>query len=206
MGSKQNKARSRKKRPTADQRRSQADMSRISAAWASLTEEQPRAWNAEARTGRRFSRAGRRRRPSGQRLLVKVNFKRLALRQDLLTDPPRSDNFVPIPLVRFVIADIGGRILLKAWLSDGPTDDLMVGSWHPCSLGAMGWNKFTRIGLLPAPVGVIGDITKQHVAKYGVPPVGKIKPPYGNAMPLSVPAGDSWMDIQWLAQNTTVRR
>jgi prepilin-type N-terminal cleavage/methylation domain-containing protein len=35
---------------------------------------------------------------------------------------------------------------------------------------------------------------------------GKIKPPYGLVLPLNVPAGDSWMDIQWLAQNTTVRR
>ena len=34
----------------------------------------------------------------------------------------------------------------------------------------------------------------------------KIKPPYGAVLPLNVPAGDSWMDIQWLAQNTTVRR
>jgi prepilin-type N-terminal cleavage/methylation domain-containing protein len=34
----------------------------------------------------------------------------------------------------------------------------------------------------------------------------KIKPPYTSVLPLNVPAGDSWMDIQWLAQNTTVRR
>ena len=34
----------------------------------------------------------------------------------------------------------------------------------------------------------------------------KIKAPYTTYLPLNVPAGDSWMDIQWLAQNTTVRR
>jgi hypothetical protein len=33
-----------------------------------------------------------------------------------------------------------------------------------------------------------------------------IKPPYNGYLPLNVPAGDSWMDVQWLAQNTTVRR
>jgi hypothetical protein len=35
---------------------------------------------------------------------------------------------------------------------------------------------------------------------------GNIKAPYTAYLPLNVPAGDSWMDIQWLAQNTTVRR
>jgi type II secretory pathway pseudopilin PulG len=36
----------------------------------------------------------------------------------------------------------------------------------------------------------------------------KIKPPitYLNNLTLNVPADDSWKDIQWLAQNTTVRR
>jgi prepilin-type processing-associated H-X9-DG protein len=36
----------------------------------------------------------------------------------------------------------------------------------------------------------------------------KIKPPVTNTgtMPLNVPAGDSWMDVQWMAENTTVRR
>jgi prepilin-type processing-associated H-X9-DG protein len=34
----------------------------------------------------------------------------------------------------------------------------------------------------------------------------KIKPSYKGPLSLNLPAGDSWMDIQWLAQNTTVRR
>jgi len=35
----------------------------------------------------------------------------------------------------------------------------------------------------------------------------RIKPPYdGTVLYYNVPAGDSWMDIQWLAQHTTVRR
>lgn len=34
----------------------------------------------------------------------------------------------------------------------------------------------------------------------------RIKPPYVTYLQLNVPAEDSWMDIQWLAQNTTVRR
>ena len=49
----------------------------------------------------------------------------------------------------------------------------MVSSWHPCNAGVMVWNKFVRIGLLPAPVGGMIDITRRYVAKYGVPPVGK---------------------------------
>ena len=49
----------------------------------------------------------------------------------------------------------------------------MVSSWHPCNAGVMVWKKFVRIGLLPAPTGGMCDITRQYVANYGVPPVGK---------------------------------
>ncbi|GEM_PF-2379385 len=37
----------------------------------------------------------------------------------------------------------------------------------------MVWRKLVRIGLLPAPIGGMSDITRQYVAKYGVPAAGR---------------------------------
>jgi len=49
----------------------------------------------------------------------------------------------------------------------------MVSSWHPVNAGVMTWKKFVRLGLLPAPVRGISDLTRQYAAKYGAPPAGK---------------------------------
>ena len=173
MASKQHKPGTRKKGPTADQRRAWAEMSILSAAWNNLTEEQRMAWNAETRTNRRGGLAAREPRRSGRRLFVKVNSRRFALWQDLLSDPAGAESYKPTAIVRFVITNRGGRIALKLSVSNGPAEGVMVSSWHPVNAGVMVWKKFVRIGLLPAPEGGVSDITRRYVAKYGVPPVGK---------------------------------
>jgi len=104
---------------------------------------------------------------------VKANSRRLAVGQDLLAWPPGPESFRPTPLVRFVITNSGGRIALKLRVSGGPTEGVMVSASRPRNAGVMVWEKFVRIGLLPAPVGGMSDITRQYVAKHGVPPVGK---------------------------------
>jgi hypothetical protein len=145
----------------------------LAAAWNSLTDEQREAWGAQARADRRGSRVARARRRSGRRLFFKVNSRRLALQQELLTDPPGPGTFYSTPWVRLVITNLAGRIALKLYLAQGQAEGVMVSSWHPCNPGAMVWAKFARIGLLPAPHRGMCDITKQYVAKFGVPPVGK---------------------------------
>jgi hypothetical protein len=148
-------------------------MCTLSAAWNNLMEEQRQAWNAEAHTNRRGGLAARSRQRSGRRLFVKVNSRRLALGQELLPDPPGEGSFRPAPIGRFVITNRRGRIALLLSVPDGQAEGVMVSSWHPCNAGAMIWKKFVRICLLPPPVGGMSDITRQYVAKYGAPPVGK---------------------------------
>jgi hypothetical protein len=159
--------------PTLDQLRARAEMSTLSAAWNNLTDEQRETWGAEARADRRGGRAARTRRRSGRRAFFKANFHRLALTQELFTDPPGPGSFYPTPLVRLVITNRAGRITLKLYLAHGRAEGVMVSSWHPCNAGAMVWIKFIRIGLLPAPHRGMSDITRLYVAKFGVPPVGK---------------------------------
>jgi hypothetical protein len=173
MAGKQQRTGARKQRATAEQRRARADMARLSAAWSELTDEQLRAWNVRAQQDRRGGRRARLRRRSGHRLFVKVNFRRLALGQEPLSWPPGSDSYRPMPMGRLVITNTGGRTALQVYLAGGAAEGVMVSSWSPLSRGIMVWRKFVRIGLLPAPVGGISDITRQYVAKYGVPAVGK---------------------------------
>jgi hypothetical protein len=167
------KAAARKSAPTPDQRRARAEMSLLSAAWNDLTEEQRQAWGDRARSDRRGGRAARARRRSGRRAFFKANFRRLALRQDLLADPPGSEGVCSIPLARLVITNRAGRIVLKVRLLSGEADGLMISSWRPCNAGAMKWNKFVRLGLPPHRERGLYDITRLYVAKFGVPPVGK---------------------------------
>ena len=173
MASKQQKPDARKKGPTADQRRAWAEMRTLSAAWNNLTEEQRQAWELGARTNRRGGRAAHSRPRGGRRLFMKANSRRLALGQDLLTYPPGPESFRPTPIVRLVVTKSGSRVTLKLRVPDGPVEGVMVSASRPCNAGVMAWEKFVRIGLLPAPVGGMSDITRQYVAKHGVPPVGK---------------------------------
>jgi hypothetical protein len=173
MPSKQPQPGARNEAPTPDQLRAREEMRLLAAAWNSLTDEQREAWGAYARADRRGSRVARARRRTGRRAFFKANSRRLALKQELLTDPPGPGSFYSTPWVRLVITNLAGRIALKLYLAHGRAEGVMVSSWHPCNPGAMVWDKFIRIGLLPAPHRGMCDITKQYVAKFGVPPVGK---------------------------------
>jgi len=173
MPSKQHKGGPRKKLPTPDQRRARTDMCALSAAWNELTEEQRQAWNAEVRTSRRGGHAARSRRRSGRRLFFKANSHRFALRQALLTTPPGSESICPTPIVRLVITNYAGRIVLKLRLTAGQADGVMVSASPPLNAGVMVCRKFARIGLLPPPKAAMSDITRQYVAKHGVPAAAK---------------------------------
>ena len=173
MASKKPKVAAPRKAPTPDQLRAREEMSILSAAWNNLTDEQRAAWCVRARTSRRGGRRARARRRSGRRLFFKANSRRLALKQPLFSDLPQQENFCQTPLVRLVITNRAGRISLELNLLAGQAEGVMLSSWHPCNAGAMQWKKFIRIGLPPAPVRGVIDITRLYVAKFGVPPVGK---------------------------------
>jgi len=162
-----------KKAPTPDQRRAQKELSMLAKAWNDLQDDERQAWDEESRRYRRGGRAARHRRRNGRRLFFKANFHRLALNQPLLAHPNEAGEYCHMPLVQLVITNHAGRIVLRLRVSGGPTDGVMVSSWHPLNADVMVWRKFVRIGPLPPPRRGMCDITKQYVEKYGVPPVGK---------------------------------
>ena len=106
-------------------------------------------------------------------MFFKANFHRLALDQSLLAHPNEAGKSCDLPLVQLVITNHAGRPLIRLRVSGGPTEGIMVSSWHPLNAGVMVWRKFVRLGPLPPPKRGMCDITKLYVEKYGVPPVGK---------------------------------
>ena len=106
-------------------------------------------------------------------MFFKANFHRFALGQALLTTPPGSESICPTPIVRLVITNHAGRIVLKLRLTVGQADGVMVSASPPLNAGVMACRKFVRIGLLPSAKAGMSDITQQYVAKYGVPAVAK---------------------------------
>jgi hypothetical protein len=173
MATKRRKTGARKKAPTPDQRRAREEMRALSAAWNALTEVQREAWNAESRANRRGGLAARSRRRSGRRSFFKANSRRLALSQDLLTDPPASGSVCPIPIVQLVITNHAGRIALQVRLASGLSEGVMVSATCPGNASVMVGRKFCRMGLLPAPQRGLSDLTKPYVARFDRPPVGK---------------------------------
>ena len=173
MARKKPNAAAARKAPTPDQLRAREEMSILSAAWNNFTDEQRAAWCVRARTSRHGGRKARARRRTGRKLFFRANSRRLALKQPSFTGPPQQESICQIPLVQLVITNRAGRVTLMLHVLDGQTDGVMLSSWHPCNAGAMGWEEFVRIGLPPAPVRGVVDITKLYVAKFDVPPVGK---------------------------------
>ena len=171
--SKDPKADAKENVPTPDQRRAQDEMSLLSVAWNDLTEEQREGWCVKARTNRRGGRKARNRRRSGRRLFFKANFRRLALKQELLADAAGAESAASAPLAQLVITNRAGRITIEFDLAGAQAEGIMVYASRPLNAGVMVCRKFTRIGLLPAPKAGISDITKLYVAKFGVPPLGQ---------------------------------
>jgi hypothetical protein len=148
-------------------------MRKIAAAWNNLTEDQRLTWEEADRKNRRGSRAFTKRRRSGRLLFTQVSERRLALGQELLAVAPDSNSYAETPIMAFSIANHAGRPRLQLTLLKGEPQGVMVSSYRPLNGGVMKWRKFTRLGLLPAPIAGVSDISRLYVAKYGRPPVGK---------------------------------
>jgi hypothetical protein len=161
-----------KRAPTPDQRRAQKEIALLSDAWNKLQDDERRAWDETARQNRRAGPAARRRFRTGRRLFFRANSHRLALNQSLLAHPNEASDLCDLPLVQLVITNHAGRPVIRLRASGGPTDGVMVSSWHPLNAGVIVWRKFVRLGPLPPPRRGLCDITKMFVEKYGVPPVG----------------------------------
>ena len=140
--------------------------------WRTLTDEQRAAWNATARgarTRRYLNQSG----PlTGYLLFVKINCNLATVGLPMSLDPTDAPRFGPNPVRQFTITNTSGDVALKLGVSGKPAQYIVVLGTKPRSAGVSYVDHFTILGVPPAPVRGVSDITDLYVAKYGVPPAG----------------------------------
>jgi hypothetical protein len=147
---------------------------RFAPAWGRLlTEAQRAAWNVagpKVQSKRRLTLGPL----TGQQLFQGLNSARACIgKKELLLVPPAPVVFEPNPVGQLTLTngENGARLLLSV---AGPvTEDIMVFGQAPCSAGRMKRRNVAYLGLLPAPLNGMSDITDIYVARYGEPRAGQ---------------------------------
>ena len=136
---------------------------------ALLTSPQRQAWNLYARRIHRRWRPGRRT-LTGQQAYVKLNsvLGRIG-RPPLLWPPPQPAPFRPNPVQELRLRWDAGRLRLEVLVAPRPKGDFLLFASAPCSPG---WSRMRRpvfLGLLPAPINGVSDITPLYLARFPAP-------------------------------------
>jgi hypothetical protein len=158
------------KRHTPAQKRSFQDLGQTSRGWRQLTEEQLTDWRRRAASVRTRTRQRRSRPLRGQELYNKINSVLALLGRERRTDPPPEPRFGPNPVDEFTITGAGKTLALKLRVSGPLVQEIMVFASPPRSAGRGYCGDYRFLGLLPAPVECLSDITRLYIKKFGVPP------------------------------------
>ena len=157
---------------TPAQRQWRLKLGDVSAAWAHLTEAQRLAWNAAGLKARRRDRFGNSYSLTGQAHFVAINSARARIGREMLLDPPRPVKFGPSPVGNLIIQTRNRRLTLQLSVGEPLDGDIMVFGAAPCSPGRMKCRNVTYLGLLPAPVRGLSDITRLFRNRFAPPPPG----------------------------------
>jgi hypothetical protein len=158
------------KRNTPAQKRSFKDLAQTSRGWRELTEDQRIDWRRRAEGVRTRTRRRRSRPLKGQQLFNKINSVLALLGRERRTEPPPEPRFGPNPVSAFTITGAGKSLALKLRVSGPLVEEIMVFASPPLSAGRGYCGDFRFLGLLPAPVECLSDITRLYLKKFGVPP------------------------------------
>ena len=142
--------------------------------WRTMLKEEGRQlWIAAAAkvpTAKTLNQSGFR---SGQQHWVAVNVSQFRVGEAGLLVPPDPVVFGPNPVLGLSITtgEKGPRLLLN--LGAPITEKIMVFGQAPCSAGRSKRRNVSYLGLLPAPIDGVVDITALYVARYGEPKPGE---------------------------------
>ncbi len=163
-----------KNRQTQARQQMRSALGSLSSAWGTvLTQAQREAWNAKAPEVQSRKRLGQSGPLFGQMHFVGINSARARIGRDPLWTPPEPVVFGLNPVGQLTITNTGNgpRLLLSV---TGPvTEDIMVFGQAPCSAGRSKRRNVSYLGLLPAPVDGVSDITDLYLARYGGLPSGQ---------------------------------
>ena len=157
---------------TQSQRAAQGNMTGLWPVWNGLSDERMDAWWRLAEHFRSRPTLGQSGRLDGPTLFRKNNTVLQTCRRQILLDPPPVPVFGPNPVVAFAIRERrdGDAFILRLspevrWEDRPALEDLMVFAWAPCHPGMRRNNRYTFLGLLPAPVKGEWDITSLYLNK-----------------------------------------
>ena len=138
-----------------------------------LTEPERDVWIAAA--GKLFSRPrlGQRGPLAGQVLFVKLNGPRALIGRPWLRLPTEPVVFGPSPAGELTLRREQGRVRLELAVAGPVTEDIMVLATPPCRAAWKKCRKPRFLGLLPAPVNGVSDITALYLERFGEPEPGQ---------------------------------
>ena len=165
-GSKKGRGRDgRKTSRTAAQQRVRENPGRFSGMWNDLvTEEQRHGWRRLARSLPRRVRKGRLYRLKGHQVFKGINSVLECLGREPRMDPPPEPKFGVNPEVVLEITGTGADIALKLRVRGTPTEEIMVFGSPPQNAGRAYCRDFRFLGLLPALVEHVSDITRLYIS------------------------------------------
>jgi len=134
--------------------------------WGTLTDPQRLAWSVAAggrRTQRRLAKSGR---LSGYLLFIKINCNLALVNRPMVFDPPRTPQFGASPVGELLITNDCGLITIKLRVFGKLAHPILVLGTKPRSPGVSYVDHFAILGLLPAPVRGLSDITRLFRARY----------------------------------------
>jgi hypothetical protein len=138
-----------------------------------LTDAQREAWNAAAATYRSHPRQGQSGPLTGLHLFVRVNCKLALFGLEPLNTPPPPPEFPELAPQGLVITNRAGVIAVKLVCPADPGDNTVLRASKPQSAGVGICREFRILGMCPAPVAGLADITALYTACFGPPPVGR---------------------------------
>ena len=141
--------------------------------FAQLTDAQREAWNATAATYKSRTRQGQSGPLTGLALFIRVNCKLALFGLEPLNTPPPPPVFPELAPQDLVITNTAGVIAVKLVCPADPGDNTVLRASPPKSPGVGVCREFRVIGLCPAPVAGLADITALYTACFGPPPVGR---------------------------------
>ena len=138
-----------------------------------LTDAQHEAWNAAAATYRSHPRQGQSGPLTGLHLFIRVNCKLALFGLEPLDTPPPPPVFPELAPQDLVITNTAGVIAVKLVCPADPGDNTVLRASPPKSARVGICREFRIIGMCPAPVAGLADITALYTACFGPPPVGR---------------------------------
>ncbi len=135
--------------------------------WRRLTQQQRFGWMNLASQIHSYGRLGDKGYLLGHQLYQKLNANRAAVGDPWLDDEPARPDFSDDPVGDLLLTNTAGLIVLGLAVTAPPKHLILVSATAPVSAGRSRPRRFVFIGLLPAAVNGVCDITQMYAAKYG---------------------------------------